>query len=170
MENAMNLSLYQISAEYRESLTKLADLDLDEQTIQDTLESMGGELQAKATNVAAFCRDLEATAASIKDAEAQMKARRTAIENRATRLRKYLMDCMLMAEIQKIESPYFRLAIKQNPPSVEVFDERQVPQEYMKDSPPPPPTVDKTLVKQAIKDGYEVPGCRLVQGQRLEIA
>jgi hypothetical protein len=166
----MNLSLYTIAAEYRESLTKLADLDLDEQTLADTLEGMGGEIQVKATNVAAFCRDLEATAASIKDAEAQMKARRTAIENRATRLRKYLMDCMQMAEIQKIESPYFRLCIKNNPPAVEVFDERQVPQEFMKQPEPPPPSVNKTAVAAVLKTGQDVPGCRLTQSQRLEIA
>jgi hypothetical protein len=40
----------------------------------------------------------------------------------------------------------------------------------MKQPPPPPPTPDKTLISKALKDGYEVPGCRLVRGQRLDIA
>jgi hypothetical protein len=75
LEPAMNLSLFNIAAEYREAVNKLSDLNLDEQTIADTLEGLGGDLQVKATNVAMFARDLEATAASIKDAEAQMAAR-----------------------------------------------------------------------------------------------
>lgn len=166
----MKLTLFQIAAEYREAVDKLSDLDLPDEVVADTLDSLGGDLQVKATNIAAFARDLEATAASIKDAEAQMKARRQAIERRAERLWHFLLHGMQYAGVSKIESPYFRLSIKTNPPSVEVFDERQVPADYMKQPEPPPPSVDKALVKQAIKDGYEVPGCRLVQGQRLEIA
>lgn len=166
----MNLSLYQLSTEFRAQAEKLADLDLDEQTLRDTLEGMSGELEVKAKNVAAFCRDLEATAASIKDAEAQMKARRSAIENRAARLRKYLLDSMQYAGIHKVECPHFVLSIKTNPPAVEVFDESQVPAEFMKQPEPPPPSIDKTAIKAAIKAGQEVPGCRLTQGHRLDIA
>ena len=38
-------SLYDIAAEYRQTADKLADLDLDEQTISDTLEGMSGALE-----------------------------------------------------------------------------------------------------------------------------
>lgn len=162
--------LFLLSAEYKAAADKLADLDLDEQTIADTLEGLAGELETKARNVAAFARNLEATAASIKDAEAQMAARRKAIENRAAGLRRYLLTSMQHAGISKIESAHFVLAIKNNPPAVEIFDQLQVPAEYMKTPPPPPPTPDKTAIKEAIKHGTEVPGCRLVQGQRLDIA
>lgn len=166
----MKPTLFEIATAYRDDVAKLADLELDDATIADTLEGMGGDLQVKCTNIAAFARDLEATAASIKDAEAQMKARRQAIERRAERLRHYLLNGMQFAGVTKIESPYFCLAIKNNPPSVEVYEPGLVPADYMKQPDPPPPTVDKALVKQAIKDGYEVPGCRLTQGVRLEIA
>ena len=37
-------------------------------TLTDTLDSMGGELQVKAQSVACFIRNLEATAAQIKEA------------------------------------------------------------------------------------------------------
>ena len=166
----MNLSLFDIAAEYRASCEKLCDLDLDEQTLRDTLEGMGGELEVKARNVAMFARDLEATAASIKDAEAQMSKRRKAIENKAAGIRKYLFDSMQFAGVQRIESPQFVLTIKNNPPAVDVFDHLQVPAEFMKQPEPPPPAVDKAKVKDAIKKGQEVPGCRLVHGQRLDIA
>jgi hypothetical protein len=165
----VKLSLFDIASEYRAAVDKLSDLDLDEQTIADTLESLPGELEAKARNVAAFARDLEATASSIKDAEAQMAARRKAIENRAAGLRRYLMTSMQVAGISKIECPQFCLSIKANPPAVEIYEPLSVPADYMKQPPPPPPTPDKTLISKALKDGYEVPGARLVRGQRLEI-
>lgn len=162
-------TLFEIAREYRTDIEKLGDLDLPDEVVADTLESMGGDLTVKACNVAAFMAHLDTTAAGMKEAEARMKARRQAVERRAERLRHYLLSGMQYAGIDRIESPDFVLSIKKNPPAVEVFDERMVPADYMKQPEPPPPTVDKALVKQAIKDGYEVPGCKLVQGFRLSI-
>lgn len=76
---------------------------------------------------------------------------------------------MMHNGIQKIDCPLFRISIAKNPPSVEIYDERQVPVQYMTDPPPPPPQIDKKLIVQAIKDGFEVPGARLTQGVRLAI-
>ena len=163
------LTLYEIAAQYRDMATKLADLDLDDQTIADTLEGESGALVEKGQNVAFVVRNLGASAEAIKAAEAAMAARRKAMENRAARLRAYLLDGMRVAGIQKIDSPYFAIAIRKNPPSVDVFDADQVPADYMKVPPPPPPAPDKKLIAQALKDGADVPGCRLVQGERVEI-
>lgn len=162
-------ALYDIAREYREAADKLADLDLDEQTVADTLESMGGELEVKATNVAFFTRNLEALAASIKEAEAGMAARRKAIENRAQRMRDYLLNCMQLAGVQKIEAPYFKLAQRENPPAVVIDEPGLIPAEYMKQPEPPPPSPDKTAIKAAIQQGKEVPGAHLQRGVRLDI-
>jgi hypothetical protein len=34
---------------------------------------------------------------------------------------------------------------------------------------PPPPAPDKVLIGKALKDGFDVPGARLVTGNRLEV-
>jgi hypothetical protein len=49
-----------------------------------------------------------------------------------------------------------------------VFDAAQVPAEFMKQPEPPPAAPDKTAIKAALKAGTDVPGARLVRGQRLE--
>jgi hypothetical protein len=162
-------TLFEIAREYRTDIEKLGDLDLPDEVIADTLESMGGDLTVKACNVAAFMAHLETVAAGMKEAESRMKARRQAVERRNERMRHYLLHGMQFAGVERIDGPDFVLSIKKNPPSVEVFDERMVPADYMKQPEPPPPTVDKALVKAAIRDGYEVPGCRLVNGFRLSI-
>lgn len=46
-------ALFQLAAEHRALSDKLHDLDLDDQTIADTLESEGGDLVEKCKNVAA---------------------------------------------------------------------------------------------------------------------
>ena len=162
-------SLYDIAAEYRQTADKLADLDLDEQTIADTLEGMSGALELKAQNVVMFARNLEATATAIKEAETAMAARRKAIEHRAAGLRRYALSAMQVAGVQSIECPYFKLSVRKNPPAVEVFDAAQIPAQFMRTPEPPPPAPDKKAITEAIKAGQEVPGARLVSGDRLEV-
>lgn len=164
-----SLALYQLADLYLADLKVLEDLELDEKTVADTLEGLSGELEVKATNVAMFCRNLEASADAIKNAEGLMAARRTAIENRANRLRQYLKDNMERTGVLKIEGPHFALSIKKNPPAVHVEAAELVPAEFMKQAPPPPPALDKKAVADALKAGKDVPGCRLEQGTRLDI-
>lgn len=162
-------ALFDIAREYREAADKLADLDLPPEAIEDTLESLSGDLEVKATNTAFLIRNLEASAAAIKEAEAQMAARRKAIENRAARVRDYLLANMMVAGIQKIECPYFRMSVRDNPPAVEIYEPGLIPAEYMRQPEPPPATPDKTAIKEALRAGVDVPGCKLTIGKRLEI-
>jgi hypothetical protein len=159
-------SLYVLANDYRDAANKLADLDLDEQTIEDTLEGMSGELEVKATNTAMLVRNLEASAAAIKEAETQMAARRKALENRAARIKDYLLSNMMVAGIQKIECPFFKLAVRENPPAVEIYEQGTIPAQYMTT---PDPVPDKKAIGAALKDGKDVPGCKLTRGVRLDI-
>lgn len=161
-------ALYELARQYHDDAAKLEDLDLDPQTVADTLEGMGGELEVKAVNVIYFCQNLAATAAAIKEAETKMAARRKALENRAEALKKYVFDNMKFAGISKIECPHFKLSIRDNPASVDVFDQAQLPADYLREV-PATYTPDKTLIGKALKDGFDVPGAKLVHGQRLDI-
>jgi hypothetical protein len=162
-------ALYLLAGEYRAAADKLADMDLDPQTLADTLESLTGDLEVKAVNVGMLVRNMEATAAAIKEAEAGMAARRKAIENRADGIRRYILSCMQGAGVNKLETAHLALSIRANPPAVDVFDAAQVPAAFMRVPDPPPPVPDKTAIKDALKRGEDVPGARLMQGQRLEI-
>ncbi len=164
------ITLFEIAAQYRAMAEQLADTSLDDQTIIDTLEGESGALVDKGTSIAFVCRNIEATAAAIKEAEAAMCARRKAMENRVAHLKRYLLDGMKLAGIQRIDSPYFAIKITKNPPAVDIFEPGLVPAEYMAKPPPPPePLPDKKMIALVLKAGVEVQGCRLVQGERVEI-
>lgn len=165
----MSTSLYVLAAEHRMAAEQLADLDMPEDVVRDTLESISGDLESKAISVAQLVRNLEASVEQIKAAEKAMADRRKAIENRAESVRKHLLDNMVMSGIQKIECPFFKLAVRDNPVAVVIDEAGLIPVSYMTDPPPPPPAPDKKLIKQAIEDGHEVPGAHLARGKRLEI-
>lgn len=164
-----NLSLYALTGEYLAAADKLAELDLDEQTVADTLEGLQGTLEVKATNVAMFVRNLDASAEAIRQAEADMAARRKAIQARAERVRRYLLENMERAGITKIECPHFALSVRKNPPSVAIVSEADIPPEFLRTPPPPAPTPDKKAIADAIKAGRDVPGATLQTTNRLEI-
>ena len=166
----MNITLYELAGEYRQAAVALSDMDLDEQTIKDTLEGLSGDLEKKATNVDFFVRNLEATAEQIKLAEKQMADRRKAMENRAERIREYLKANMEIAGINEISCPHFKLAIRKNPPSVVIDAESQIPANYFSQPETPPPQVNKNYIAIAIKAGRVVPGVHLdTTKTRLEI-
>lgn len=163
------MPLYQLANEYIVAAEKMADLDVPDEVIADTLEGMAGELEVKATNVAMFVRNLEASADAIKQAEERMSLRRKAIENRAKRIKAYLQMQMERTGITKIECPYFKLAVRDNPPAVVVDMDAAIPERFMRVPEPPPPAPDKKAIAEALKAGEDVPGCHLERSRRLEI-
>lgn len=164
-----NLSLYQIAADHRRMVESLMETQDDAAVIADTIEAESWPLEVKAQNVAYAIRNLESSAEAIKLAEAQMSERRKAIEKRAAHIREYLKTSMEVAGVTKIECPHFALTIAKNPASVDVFEPAMIPAEFMRQPAPPPPSPDKTAIKQAIKDGKDVPGAQLAYGTSLRI-
>lgn len=161
-------ALYLLTQEFREAAEKLADADLPDEVIADTLESLQFPIEEKAKNVAMVIRNIEASAKAIKEAADAMITRAKSEENRAKHLKGYLQSAMEATGITKIESPYFVISLRNNPESVVIDAESQIPQDYMREI-PARFEVDKQLVKQAIKDGYTVPGCHLTRTQSLQI-
>lgn len=163
-------ALYTVADRYLQDLEKLSDLDLPEEVVRDTIEGLQGDMQEKCTNVAAFIRNTEALAEQIKQAEATMAARRKALENRADRIRQYLLENMQRTGISKIESPWFKIALSKNQPSVVVDDEDTLKfahPEFVKVV--TTESLDKTAIKEAIKAGQIVEGAHLVQAERVTI-
>lgn len=162
-------ALYELASEYKEVSDKLHDMQLDEITIADTLESIGGDLETKCSNVAFVIRNMESLAEQIKQAEEQMATRRKAIDNRAANVKQYLLQNMERCGISKIESPYFKISIRNNPASVVVDDAGAIPCEFYRYPEAPPPSPDKKLIKTAIESGVDVPGVHLERGTSLSI-
>ena len=161
-------NLFEIATAYRALAEKLHDTDLPDEVIEDTLEAESGDLVEKLTNIGFVIRNIDAEVAAMKDAEEKIAARRKSKENRIARLKAYALANMLATGKTKIESPYFVISLRNNPESVVIDAESQIPQDYMREI-PARFEVDKQLVKQAIKDGYEVPGCHLTRTQSLQI-
>lgn len=164
-------ALYTLRQEYIELMTKLADMDLDAQTIADTIESTGiaESFNEKAQNIVLVSRQFEAHCDAIDGEINRLQELKKQRKSASDKLKDYLLQNMLAAQIDTIESPICTIKVRNNPESVEVFEQGLIPQEYMDWPAMPPPKPNKTLIKTTLKSGGDVPGCKLVRSHSLNI-
>jgi hypothetical protein len=162
-------SLYTISSEYQAQLAILADLDLDPQTVSDTIEGLQGDVQSKLRAVIAYSLDLDVLAGGASEAAKRMYERSKTLSSRVDALRAYALRHMQETGIAEVSTDEFGAKVAKKPPSVNVTDQALIPPSYMRQPDPPAPAPDKAAIAAALKTGSSVPGCELVQGFRLAI-
>ena len=161
-------ALYLLAQEYRDTALALADLDLDAQTVADTLESIGGELEHKAQNIAYVIRSIDADGEACRAWAAQAEGRSKALHARANSLRAYLASAMQACAITKISGPGVALSFRASH-AVVVDEPALIPQAYMRQAEVPPPAPDKTALMAAMKLGELIPGAHIETRQTLQI-
>lgn len=130
------------------------------------VEQITSDLNTKALNIASWVRNLEAEAKAIKEAQDAMDKRRKAATAKAERLRNYLFHGLKLAGVMKMQFPHFVISVKQCPESVQIAPGALIPDEYLRY---PEPEPNKVALKEALKHGKEIPGCRLERNEKLEI-
>lgn len=164
-------SLYVLTDQYQALMHQLDELDLDAQTIADTIEASGltDSIQDKAQGVEMVARAATQYVPAIDAEIARLQALKASRERVAQGLRDYLKRNMESMGIDKIECPFFKITIAKNPAAVDIFDPLSLPAVYMVVPEPKPAMPDKKAIAAAIKAGQEVPGARMTQGTRLKV-
>ena len=159
------MKLYEI----KENYLKLLNMDLDDQTLQDTLESLDADLEEKADNIACLIKSLEAEKEAIKNEVDGLMLRMTQKQVKADKLKQYLFDTFKALNKEKIETSRNVLQVKKNPPSV-VLDEDFL--NWASQNKPELTRIkveaDKTAIKEILKN-EELPFARLEVKERLVI-
>jgi hypothetical protein len=165
----MSNSLYHIASQYQADLAAMADMDLDAQTVADTLDGMQGELKDKLRAVIAYALGLSADAEAQAAAAKRMAERAKATDARSKALMDYALNAMQYTGTQEVSTEQWAAKIAKKPAAVQITDEAAIPSNFWRIPDPPLPTPDKSAIATALKCGQEVPGATLVQGYRLAI-
>ncbi len=157
------LTFLNISADYRQQVERLIQHQDDEQTIADTIESLEWPVAVKAENVMFVVRDCQFKLQALDSEIERLAALRERVAKKETDLLNYAQLCLQVAGITKITAGTFTLALQKNPSSVEILDERQIPEAYMRTPEPKPvvPAPDKKAILAALKAGEDIPGVKL---------
>ena len=159
------MTLYEIDAKIREILEKSIDEETGEiLDVGDELDALQMSREEKIENTALYIKHLEALAASIKAEEDALAARRKARENRAERLREYLMYslCGETWESAKVNISY-------RSSSAVAVDEAQLAEQYFKTTTKIETKPDKKLLKKLLDAGETIPGAYIEQRKKVVI-
>jgi len=149
-------------------LKHMADvMDIDEDLLNDTLESLEGTFQEKVEYLTSRIMKTNRFADICKAEEQRLADRRKSLEKRAESIKQYIQSQMMVADMTKLNYPLFTVSIQKNPPKVTVYDEELIPQEFKKFE--TVVSIDKKSILEALKQKVLVPGTGLEQGQTLRI-
>ena len=118
-------------------------------------EEMTEEDKKKVENLIGYTRNIELTIEAMKNEEKRISEQRKTLENRLTKFKEYVKECMEQGGFTKLETPLGTLSIAKNPPSVEIINEDEIPSEYKTEI--VTVKVDKTAIKNNFTKTGEIP-------------
>jgi len=157
--------LYELTGQYEKVLSMIND-EADMVAINDTLESLEGEITEKAESIAKMMKSIEADETAIKAEEERLYNRRKALENRRLSIKEYLESQLISANIDKIKGAIFTISIQNNAPSVLIGEDAKVPEQYYI---PQEPKLDKKALLDDLKAGAVYEGIALQQTKSLRV-
>ena len=142
-------NLYNMTQEYYAALEALTDpeLDIDQQTVSDTLESLDWDYETKLLNVAKYIKSLELERSNVHQVQSDLLKRMKSLDSKAESMRNYLLDSMRTTGKDKVSDPAIIVALRKTPESVHVLDETVIPKRFWKVK--EIETIDKTAIKEA---------------------
>ena len=123
-------ALYDVVADIKELQEMATELELDAQTISDTLEMLNMEFEDKADNCAKAIRYLEGIVKALEVEIKRLQERKTIITNNIIRIKKSLEKAMCDTGNKKFKTLLFSYNVQKNAPSLDILDETKIPKKY----------------------------------------
>lgn len=143
------MTLYDLTGDWQTVMDMLEDPNADIQAIQDTLESIEGEIEDKADHYAMMIRQLIYDAKAIEAEEKRLFERRQSINNNVRWMKQRLEAAMRITGKTKFKTALFSFGIQANPASIVIDNAAAVPRTFLI---PQPPQLDKEALKTWLKE------------------
>lgn len=161
------MNIYELNDKYQEILDLLQSVDVsanDEyrQILEDTLESISDALDTKAEGYVKVIAQMKSDQEMLKVERDRINARIKSLNNNVKRMQEVLYEVLKTSGKDKVKTPLYSIWIQQNPPAVEILDELEIPESYWIEQ---LPTLDKRQLLTDLKEGKEVKGAQIKQGE-----
>lgn len=155
------MDLYTISARY-EQLFNLEEYTPEQ--LQE-LETLFHSIQDEIVKRIMYIKNLEGCQIVLNEEIKRLTDRKETLENKIERQKIFLKNRMEHAKIEKVDHAIFPVKLAKNPEKVDIFNADLLPTDYIiiKET----FHIDKTLIKEDIKKGIDIPGVKLVRDSRL---
>ena len=163
-------SLYELTNEYLEAMSKIEEMDLDPELVKDTLDSLQSPIEEKAENIIKYMKNLEADEKALKEESTRLKEKADYVKKKREQLKNYLDYNLQAAGIKELRAGLFEVKYRKGSEVVEVDEEKldYAHLEYLQSNYSlasnivqyQKPKVSKTALKKLLKtdSSIEVPG------------
>lgn len=146
-----NLSLYTITNSFTVLMEQEEMTEEEKAKVEEELTIL---LNEKSQSIIGYVKNIELTIEAMKTEEKRISDNRKTLENRITKFKEYVKDCMEKGGFSKIETELGQLSIAKNPMSVEIENEDEIPSEFKQEI--VTTKIDKTAIKNHFKETGEV--------------
>lgn len=147
-----NLRLYEITNAFPKIMENEEMTEEDKKKVEEELTLL---LQQKSQNIIGYTKNIELTINAMKEEEDRIASNRKILENKLSRFKDYVKECMENNGFTKIETGLGTLSIAKSPASVEILNEDEIPSEFKQEV--ITVKVDKTKIKNNFKETGEIP-------------
>lgn len=152
------MNLYEIDQE----LMNCVDFETGELVNEERWNELQQSRDTKIEGLALWIKNLVASAKAFKEEKDAFASRQKAAENKAERLKQFLSDNLGGS---KFETPKVKVSFRKSK-TINIAEGAKIPDEYLKVK---APDIDKSGLKEAIKNGAVIDGVELVEKQNIQI-
>lgn len=139
--NAAKLLVASLRAEFGDDAELLTNAVEGETALLEAIDAALAEID-----------EAEVLVVGLKDKENQFAGRRRALEERIKRFRTMIEQAMAVSEQVSMRRSTATLTLRNLPVDVVVLAEADIPAEFFVPQPPPPPKLDKAVLRLALQD------------------
>ena len=140
--------------------------EMTDEQIQE-YENLGVAMAEKQENTLKFYRTLELNEEAVDSELNRLKALKSSISSRKSNIEKLIEYSMDKLELNELNFGSIKAVRKLNPPSVQIDPEANLSSQWTRHKVVIEP--DKVKIKEALKAGETIDGCRLQQATRIDI-
>jgi hypothetical protein len=163
----MKITIFQIEQNYNQLAEQLIDNDGELTTeLAEQLAITEEQLQNKSVAYSFVIKQMDADIDTIDAEIKRLQAAKKQREKASEYLKERIKHAMELFSIEEIKTPLVKINFRKSE-SVEVENVNSLPMAYKTVN--VVETADKAMIKEAIKNGANIIGCRIVTNQNLQI-
>ncbi|KPJ21796.1 siphovirus Gp157 family protein [Streptococcus phocae subsp. phocae] len=156
--------LYELQGIY----SQLQDMDLDDKTFQDTLDSIDfqSDLENNIEYFVKMLKNAQADAEMYKSEKDAFYKKQKQAEAKVEKYKETIRLAMELSQKKKVDAGAFKVSLRKSK-KVEILDETKIPLDYMQEKIEYKPM--KSEISKALKAGIDISGVELIETESLQV-
>lgn len=161
-------TLYDLGDAFNGVMDMALDETMDLKVLEECLQTIEADIAVKCERGIGLIRNLDTLREGMEKESKRLSEQARILKNRIESIKVWYQRNLDAMGKSKVTTILGTMAVQNNPPSLKITDEDDIPLCYL-DLIPARYEVNKDAVKNALKAGEEVPGAHLEQGRSLRI-